>query len=60
MCTLHEMLLELHQESCDGQNMLYAYRILVLGPLSLRHVASSGSGWRRRLPDMEGSYKYIE
>jgi hypothetical protein len=33
MCTLHEMLLELHQESCDGQDMLYAYRILVLGSL---------------------------
>jgi hypothetical protein len=30
MFTLHEMLLELHQESCDGQNMLYALRILVL------------------------------
>jgi hypothetical protein len=30
MCTLHEMLLELYQEASNGQNMLYAYRILVL------------------------------
>jgi len=31
------------------------------GFLSSRHGASSGWGWRRRLPDMEGNYDiYIE
>jgi hypothetical protein len=31
-----------------------------VGPLSPRHGASSGFGWRRRLPDMEGTCEYIE
>jgi hypothetical protein len=26
----------------------------------VRHGASSGCGWRRRSPDMEGSCEYIE
>jgi hypothetical protein len=30
------------------------------GPLSLRHGSSSGCGWRRRSPVMEGSYEYME
>jgi hypothetical protein len=31
-----------------------------VGPLSPRHGASSGSGWRRRAPDVEGSCEYTE
>jgi len=29
------------------------------GSLSPRHGASSGYGWRRRLPHMDGSYESI-
>jgi len=29
-------------------------------PLSQRHGASPGGGWRRRPPDMEGSCEYSE
>jgi hypothetical protein len=32
----------------------------VVGPLSPRHGASSGCGWRERPPEMEGSCEYIE
>jgi hypothetical protein len=32
---------------------------MLSGSLSPRHGASSGSGWRRRPPDMEGSCEYI-
>jgi hypothetical protein len=31
-----------------------------VGPLSLRHGASSGCGWRRRPTVLEGSCEYIE
>jgi hypothetical protein len=31
-----------------------------VGPLSQRHGASSGCGWRRRPPVIEGSCEYIE
>jgi hypothetical protein len=31
-----------------------------VGPLSPRHGVSLGCGWRRCLPDMEGSCEYIE
>jgi hypothetical protein len=33
---------------------------MLSGSLSPRHGASSGCGWRRRPPDMEGSCEYIE
>jgi hypothetical protein len=39
--------------SINAENMLY-------GSLSPRHGASSSFGWRKRPPDMEGSYEYIE
>jgi hypothetical protein len=32
----------------------------LVGPLSPRHGASSGCGWKRRPPDMEDSSEYIE
>jgi hypothetical protein len=51
-------------------NILYAFLFspicatcpshLKVGPLSSRHGASSGCGWRKRPPVMEGSCKYIE
>jgi hypothetical protein len=31
-----------------------------VGPLSPRNGASSGCGWRKRPPDMVGSYEYIK
>jgi hypothetical protein len=35
-------------------------KLLKVGPLSSRHGASSGCGWRRRPPDMEDTYEYTE
>jgi hypothetical protein len=34
--------------------------LCIVGPLSSRHGASNGYGWRIRPPDMEGSCEYIE
>jgi predicted SAM-dependent methyltransferase len=38
----------------------YISIIIIIGPLSPRHGASLGCGYRRRPPDMDGSCEYIE
>jgi len=35
-------------------------KAMVCGTPSPRYGASSGCGWRRRPPDMDGSCKYIQ
>jgi hypothetical protein len=46
--------------NCNRIVTIIFFVMLLVGPLSPRHGASSGCGWRRLPPVLEGSCEYVE